>query len=350
MPKNKEALIRYRVIDGCLRERRHAYPSMEWLISVLEEKLGKTFTVSTIQKDLKAMREDEALGYLAPIVFSRHHGGYYYSDPLYTIASVPLNEEDIDAMEFATVILEQFRSVPIMRQYGHAVDKIMEAVHIGKHLGSYEEATFIQFEHIASPAGSAWLGPLVQAVKARRVIRFSYQRYDSEEVKSHRIHPYLLRQSRGRWYLVGMHDRRRELVTYALDRISELAVSEDPVEWHPEFEPAEFFRHAIGVMKTAEAPAGIIIEATPLQGKYFKSLPLHESQEILIDSPQAFRMKITVHPSLELKMQLLSFGPAVRVLEPGWFVEEFREMVARTMDRYADPAVGAAKQKRKKRP
>jgi len=38
---------------------KHRYPSMDDLIDTCERKLGKPFSVSTIQKDIKAMKEDE---------------------------------------------------------------------------------------------------------------------------------------------------------------------------------------------------------------------------------------------------------------------------------------------------
>ena len=51
---------------------------MEDFICEMEIKLGKEFSESTIQKDIKAMKQDELLGFLAPIKWSKREGGYYY--------------------------------------------------------------------------------------------------------------------------------------------------------------------------------------------------------------------------------------------------------------------------------
>ena len=61
MPVNKEAFLRYRILDRMLKNKAKPYPSMDDLIDELEEKLGKSFSVSTIQKDIKSMKEDELL-------------------------------------------------------------------------------------------------------------------------------------------------------------------------------------------------------------------------------------------------------------------------------------------------
>lgn len=71
MSLNKEALCRYKVIDACISSKRKPFPSIYELISACEDTIGKSFTISTIQKDIKALKEDEILGYLAPIKYSK---------------------------------------------------------------------------------------------------------------------------------------------------------------------------------------------------------------------------------------------------------------------------------------
>ena len=57
MPLNKEAYLRYKIIDDCISNKRKPYPSMEDIMVACEERIGKSFTISTIQKDIKAMKE-----------------------------------------------------------------------------------------------------------------------------------------------------------------------------------------------------------------------------------------------------------------------------------------------------
>ena len=130
MPVNKEAFLRYRIIDRMLRNKYKPFPSMDDLIDELEEKLGKSFSISTIQKDIKSMKEDELLAYMAPIKFQRAHQGYHYTDSTFSITEVPLGEEDLDAIEFAAMVLQQFKDVKLFAEFGSAVDKIFNAVSV----------------------------------------------------------------------------------------------------------------------------------------------------------------------------------------------------------------------------
>ena len=123
MPANKYALLRYRIIDKCIRNKYRPYPSKEDLRQACEDalynSLDERISDSTIEKDLFAMRNEEGLGYMAPIKYSRELNGYFYTDPEYSINDIPLNEEDIDAIKFAALTLSQFKSISVFSHLGY---------------------------------------------------------------------------------------------------------------------------------------------------------------------------------------------------------------------------------------
>ena len=336
MPKNKDALIRYRIIDGILRNKHKAYPSMEDIIDTLERKLDKTFSKSTVQKDIKAMREDSDLGFHAPIGYSRQHDGYYYTDTNFTIASVPLNEDDIEAIDFAAILLEQFKEVPIFAQYANAVDKIMEAVNIRRVIGDYKEDSIIQFEQVPYQQGTELLNVLISAIKSRNIITFDYIRFDQDEPKHHRVHPYLLKEFRNRWYLIGMSENNKGVLTFGIDRIADLHITDEALRLHPDFIPEKYFKYSYGIFTHDGEPQDIILSFTPFIGKYIKSQPLHSSQKILKDNKEELQVSIKVWPTPELTMQILGYGPGVKVLAPQSFSEELQKSLRETLKKYTD--------------
>ena len=307
---------------------------MEEIIEVLENEVGMNFSVSTVQKDIKAMREDEALGLQAPIAFSKAHNGYYYSDPNYTLASVALHEEDIEAISFATVLLSQFRGVPILEQYSAAVDKILETVNLTRALEGVDSDQIIQFEKIQTVRGNEWHAPVIEAIKERKKVLFQYRKFDADEAKNYVLHPYLLKEYRNRWYLVGMTDDEGAIRTFGLDRIESMEVLEEDRKLHPTFDAEEYFKHAFGITSHTEKPEGIVLSFTPHQGMYIKTQPLHQSQQILKDDDQEVRISLKVWPTYELKMQILSFGPEAKVLSPESFQKEIKELLRETLSRY----------------
>ena len=109
MPANKNALIRCKTIDRCLRNRFRL-----WTIDDLTEAcsdalyemegITKGVSVRTVQGDLQIMRSDK-LGYNAPIeVFDKIY--YRYADPNYSINEMPLTEDDCRLLKQAVEMLD----------------------------------------------------------------------------------------------------------------------------------------------------------------------------------------------------------------------------------------------------
>ena len=126
MPHIKNALIRFRIIDKCLRNKYKTYPSKQDLREACEESLfgsvdGANICDSTIEKDMFAMKMEHD----APIRYSKRYGGYYYEDPNFSINDIPLTEDDLSAINFAAKTLMQFKDVDMFKQFGNAIDKIV---------------------------------------------------------------------------------------------------------------------------------------------------------------------------------------------------------------------------------
>ena len=103
MPANKSAAIRYRVIDQCLRNKMHRYPTKEFLRQKCEDVLSKVddtnISNSTIEKDIAAMKDDPRLCFNAPIEYDRGRKGYYYTEDDYSINGFPLSVEELEALK-----------------------------------------------------------------------------------------------------------------------------------------------------------------------------------------------------------------------------------------------------------
>ena len=110
MPVSKNALIRYRTIDRCLRNHYRKWTLADLIDAcsdALSEYEGRDENVSrrTVQADIQMMRSDK-LGYNAPIVV-RENRYYTYEDPEYSIADVPLSSQDTELLSEAVGILKQ---------------------------------------------------------------------------------------------------------------------------------------------------------------------------------------------------------------------------------------------------
>lgn len=94
MPANFNALLRYKKIDECLRNRFRPC-TINRMIEICSEALGevrgrgKQISKRTIMDDLKVMKSGD-LGFWAPI--EQKEGVYFYTDKDYSIFKQPINE------------------------------------------------------------------------------------------------------------------------------------------------------------------------------------------------------------------------------------------------------------------
>lgn len=109
MPANKNALIRYKTIDNCLRNRYRRW-TLDDLVDACSDALYdmegivKGVCARTVQKDIQIMRSDK-LGYNAPIeVYDKIY--YRYSEPDYSITEMPLSSDDCDLLRQAISLIK----------------------------------------------------------------------------------------------------------------------------------------------------------------------------------------------------------------------------------------------------
>jgi hypothetical protein len=97
-----------------------------------------------------------------------------------------------------------------------------------------------------------------------------------------------LKEFNHRWYLVGEDIEKQTIRIFGLDRVLSLDITNRKFE-PAIFDVAAYFYHCFGIIRPDEEtvkPARVVLSMTPFKGRYFKSLPLHLTQEVLIDNEQ----------------------------------------------------------------
>jgi predicted DNA-binding transcriptional regulator YafY len=341
MPANKYALLRYRIIDRCLTNSARPYPTREDLRDACEEALfgsgGDAISLSTIDKDIWAMKNEGELGYYAPIKYSRQHGGYFYEEEGYSISEFSLAEEDLQAIRFAAATLEQFRHMPILNQYENAIDKIISRVNISPNPADESIDRYIQFERSTVFQGNEWLGPLLDSIRQRHSIEIQYLKFSDDTLRVYELHPYLLKEYKSRWYLIAWDANREVIRTFGLERIQSLEKGTRKFQVRGDFNADVFFKHSIGITEKSGKPEKIQFSVTPAIGKFLKSQPIHASQAIVRENDEGFVFSLEVMITPELIGFLLTYGGQLRVLQPVKLLQVMHSEIEKMAAFYGNP-------------
>ena len=324
MPQIKNALIRYRIIDRMLRNKYKPYPSKQQLREACEEELfgsqGSNICDSTIEKDMFAMKMEHD----APIKFSKRHGGYYYEDADFSINDIPLSEDELSSIRFAANTLQQFREVPFFRQFGNAIDKIVDRVAIGDNEDS-EISQFIEFESAISVGGNEYLPLFLEAIRTRKKVFFTYASFIKGVEKPRKVSPLFLKEYRNRWYLISFDSAKNDIITYALDRIQDPMITEDEAILPKDFSPSSYFQDTVGITAYKGKTETIKIKANKIAAKYIASQPFHRSQKLISERTEESVFELNVLISEEFIRSVLGYGGEIEIIEP----QNLRETIAK---------------------
>ena len=329
MPRNKSALLRYRIIDSCLTNHLHKYPTMQYIHQRIEQQLGKEISESMINKDFAEIKSI----YKAPIKYDKTNGGYYYTDPNFSIKEFPLTNEEVSALDYSTALLQNLKGTKLFDQFENAINKMIEGYRVSKIIGKSEKQ-LIQVEEPLKTGGNEWLEPLLKAIVEKEALELVYARYGGPE-KSHILSPYLVKEYRNRWYVVGFSDKAEHILLLALDRIKSIEPAKQGYTPAGDFNPDDFFKYSFGITQIHGAKAEkIVLSFTPAQAQYVLAQPLHHSQIILQENPKEVRIQLEVYITQELIMTILSYGAQVKVLKPTHFKQKIKKLITEMVAQY----------------
>lgn len=277
----RTAFTRYSLIVNKLRTKPASFQEIHDYLEEQSELKEEKYTVSkrTFQRDI----EEIALTFGVEI-------SYDSSDRVYKITLD-------DKQEKNQRMLEAFDT--------------MSALRLNDRLSQY-----IHFENRAAQ-GTEHLHGILHCIKNSVQFEFVYQKFYDDEVSRRTLRPYALKEFKHRWYVVGADSKTGEIRTFGLDRVLTLEISN--VKFTPKqgFDVNEYFKHSFGIIRpNHEQPEKVILSFTATEGKYIKSLPFHNSQKVLIDNSEEYRIELNVYVSHDFIQEILQYSNSVTVVEP----------------------------------
>ena len=316
MPKNKSAATRYRVIDQMLNDKRKPYPNLEQLAAKCSAVLGSDVSTSTIEKDIRAMREQAPKGYSAPIVYSKIEGGYVYGEVGFSIAELNLNEEEWSALQFASQLLYQYKDVPVFSNFKNAIERINTRFALGIDGNDKVLDEVVQFEKAVHTNGMEFIELIFSAIKNKQAVEFKYRNVYKKTTSSSSLIPYLIKEHRNRWYVIGWSTEKEKYTTYALDRMSDVNVLEGTVKKRSDFNASSFFQNSTGIMESNTKPEEVLLTIKKPISDLVLLEALHATQKIINEKNDRVQITLKVLVNEEFMFKILGMGSYCIVDKP----------------------------------
>ncbi len=258
-------------------------------LQMQDDTLHIGFSKRTLQRDIKEIRNVFGID----IEYSKSNTGYYIS------------QSETENMNF---------------------QRMMEAFDMFNSLNLAQDLTpFIHLEK-RRPQGTENLYGLLHAIKNRLQIKFTYQKFWEEELSQRLVEPYALKEFKNRWYIMAKDSKDNNIKSFALDRLKNLEITNLNYQYPDNYSIEQSYRYCFGIISpNDEEPQDIILSFDPFQGKYIKTLPLHDTQQVLVDNDEEMKIKLKLCLTHDLVMELLSFGDNMKVIEPKSLADQIKQ-------------------------
>jgi predicted DNA-binding transcriptional regulator YafY len=333
MASNKNALIRYKTIDYCLRNKFRKW-TLDDLITACSDALyeyeGKDVYVSkrTVQLDIQLMRSDK-LGYNAPIEVY-HRKFYRYSTEDFSIMNIPVTDTDVKIMNEAIQVLRQFKDFSLFKEMDGVLQRLEDSVFSVQK----NNRAIIHLDKNERLKGLEYIDPLYEAIQNKKAIKVLYKSFKARQAGYMHIHPQLLKEFNNRWFILAVH--KGKMLNLALDRIYEISIEEQLPYINHNIDGDEYFKEVIGVTVSNSRAQNIEFWVDKRNAPYVVTKPFHKSQTTIKQTETGTIFNIKVQINFELERMVLGYGDLIEIRSPKKFRERILQIHKKAVINYID--------------
>lgn len=150
--------------------------------------------------------------------------------------------------------------------------------------------------------GMEYLHTIGDALRYKNKLKIRYQKFSDHQPYEAIVHPYCLKASLGRWYVVGFKEGNThglDVQAFALDRSLNITKLDETFVPCTDFNPDTYFKDSFGIWVDKEnyPVRDIIIAVSPNAASYLRTLPLHHSQKELPETNPDGKILFSFHIS-----------------------------------------------------
>ena len=185
------------------------------------------------------------------------------------------------------------------------------------------------------PSSRHFLTDIVEAMKSNSIVMATYRNFHHKKPYTFPIAPYCLKMFQKRWYVLALSINEDKLRIYGLDRFENIETTKEHFKLPSNFNAKDFFSTFFGIVIDESVPVQrIVVRAYGAHQHYMRSLPLHPSQTELHACEDYADFELTLRPTYDFIMELLSYGAMIEVMEPSTLRQAMHEWIKDSNELY----------------
>lgn len=181
------------------------------------------------------------------------------------------------------------------------------------------------------PSSQKFLSTILNAMRSNNIIKIAHQSFGNQEPTESTVEPYCVKMSGQRWYLLARNIEKDKILLYSLDRIQDIEITKETFHLPSDFNAKDFFSEYYGIYIDDKVPLQrIVLRADKLHKYYMRTLPLHPSQKEINTTDDYADFEVTLRPTYDFYMKLLSFGNMIKIISPESVKNEINKWINQT--------------------
>jgi len=291
----QEAVKRQLIIIKLLRKNGISFKEIEKHLLNQSQETG--FNLEISQRTFQRDREEILNLWGIEILFNKRDGIY------------EITHEDDDSLNER--LIESFEMIAVLKKSRNA----SKYIHLEKRKSN----------------GVAYFNDLIHAIENELKIQFVLNSYWNDPSVRNCV-PKGIKETHNRYYLIAWDMDKNEIRNYGLDRISDFLITKEKVKT-PSIDIEKLYENAFGIECYGEAQQ-IILRFDISQKVYLESLPLHHTQKIHFVNDEQIDVKLFVHATNELMMEIMKYGSICEVIKPQILRDKVKQKVRELYKKY----------------
>lgn len=276
----------------------------------------------TVQRDIDHMRDRLGL----PIEYDRSTHSFRYTAPVEAFPTLQMSEGDAVALFVAERALEPLRGTPLFDRLRATFDRLTAGLKGSIDVTALDHGAVSFSRFGEGRTNAAAFDTLQKAQTQQREVTFAYKKPGAPEAEPRRVRPYHLTHRDHLWYLVG-HDMERDGIrTFALPRMSRVALTRTAFKLPADFDPSAYFSTSLGIVE-GHGTHTIRIRFDAAVAERVEERDWHASQKITRLRDGGVELTLLLSSLGEIERWVLGWGAHAEVLAP----PELRGQLAATI-------------------
>lgn len=304
--------------------RNGSYPNCSSLAKEME------VSTKTISRDLDFMRDRMLL----PLDYDQAKHGFYYTKEVQSLPTIDISEGELLALSIARKAMDHYRGTPFEKPLSNALNKLAASLPetITANLNQLSETISFR-QGRSSRVEEAILNTFTKSALEKREIMFEYRKLGAKVSESRTLKTYHLTNFLGKWYAIGLDNKRDAIRTFLLSRVASTKLLDSNFTVPSAFSAEEYLGSSFGIY-SPEGDHLVSIKFLNPISEYIAENVWHPSQKVDYHSDGSVTIHFKLGTLVEVSSWALSWGENAIALSPPQLCKTIKDTAQKVADLY----------------